>query len=511
MNDNREKLSTDADRRLHRMVKELRADFNRVQQLLGTELAVGVIAEIADEIMSGIRDIADFIEAAPPKSNTNELNKLCGFYDSVQKTLKVRMGELLDTTEVSLPSPAVFMEPVLSNSKGAELYDMRRNSHYELLQAPGIADTDPNVLRARDISLTPTVPPSALSLQGIPDLPLPNTINTALGEAGKLDLSTLINSNAGTLNSTLANLSSLASELAKASAQLTGEAQKQALATAGDVARQVSDIINKSLQNSASATPAAPAPKPAPPVGQQAKAEVCRELERINKGSGTPQEKREKKKETLGAPTTPPNPADSGEKVDYQMSVVLLDENNIPYTQGRLKIGMSFFEFDTPVEFNGGVFIDMEDGEFFFPEKIRLTKGRKGSIRITADLDGVKISGIKNFELPDKPDITFQCKMLSETRKITETNARTAMDEAIKNTSFGVDTSPLLELFLNGGIELPFKLFTVNADGGGKGKVDARFEYKKAESGTIGSSTSDTTVTEFEVVIPKNGWAITIE
>src|SRR6185295_6615577 len=100
------------------------------------------------------------------------------------------------------------------------------------------------------------------AIQSAPEFPLPNSLTAALAEAGKLDLSTLINSNAGTLNTTLSNLSDMARELAKASAQLTGDAQKQALASASAVARQISDIVSSSLQTPATASPA---PKPGPP------------------------------------------------------------------------------------------------------------------------------------------------------------------------------------------------------------------------------------------------------
>ena len=105
----------------------------------------------------------------------------------------------------------------------------------------------------------------------------------------------------------LSNLSTMATELAKASASLTGDAQKQALASATDVAKQVGDIVSKSLQIPSGET-LAPPPPPAPsPQTQQEKAEVKREAERIDQGDGTPQQKKEQKK-TIGAATTPDGP-----------------------------------------------------------------------------------------------------------------------------------------------------------------------------------------------------------
>jgi hypothetical protein len=261
--------------------------------------AAVLLRSLLESATVALKALLAFINA-PIQTSDDDMNRLCGFYASVRKTLKPRMGELLSTTEVSLPSPAVFMEPVLSNAKGAELYDMRRNSHYEILQAPGIAAADPNVLRARDVTLTPNVPPATLTIQNAPDLPLPTSLAAALGEAGKLNLGTLIQSNASSLTSMLSNLSTMATELAKASASLTGDAQKQALASATDVAKQVGDIVSKSLQIPSGETPAPP-PTPAPsPQTQQEKAEVKREAERIDQGDGTPQQKKEQKKATHG-------------------------------------------------------------------------------------------------------------------------------------------------------------------------------------------------------------------
>jgi hypothetical protein len=244
-----------------------------------------------------IKDILNLIQASQ-QTNSSDVGQLLSYYSSVKQSLANKMGKIISSNEVSLPSPAVFMEPVLSNAKGAELYDMRRNSHYEILPAPGIGDADPNTIRVLDVQLSPNMPPATLAIQNAPNYPLPNSINAAIAEAGKLDLSTLITSNAGTLNTTLSNLASMATELAKASAQLTGDAQKEALTSAGKVAEQIAEIVTKSMQAPSAASPAA---KPEPPKGQQSKAEVVRELDRINKGGGTEEEKKEMK-ETIGAP-----------------------------------------------------------------------------------------------------------------------------------------------------------------------------------------------------------------
>lgn len=272
----------------------------------GSRFAAVLLRRLLERVRVEIQALLAFINA-PIQTNSTDMSRLCGFYASVRKTLKPRIGELISTTEVSLPSPAVFMEPVLSNAKGAELYDMRRNSHYEILPAPGIAAADPNTLRARDIALTPNVPPATLTIQSAPELPLPTSLAAVLGEAGKLNLGTLIQSNAASLTSMLSNLSTMATELAKASSTLTGDAQKQAIASATDVAKQVGDIVSKSLQlPSGEATAPPPMATPSPQTQQQ-KAEVERRVREIDASPSSLQQKKEQKK-TIGAATTPDGP-----------------------------------------------------------------------------------------------------------------------------------------------------------------------------------------------------------
>lgn len=272
----------------------------------GSRFAALPLRRLLERVRMKIHSLLAFINA-PIQTNSTDMSRLCGFYASVRDTLKPRIGELISTTEVSLPSPAVFMEPVLSNAKGAELYDMRRNSHYEILPAPGIAAADPNVLRARDITLAPNVQPATLTIQNPPELPVPTSLVAALGEAGKLNLGTLIQSNAASLTSMLSNLSMMATELAKASATLTGEAQKQALASATDVAKQVGDIVSKSLQIPSGEATVPPPVATLSPQTQQQKAEIERRAREIDAGSGTPKQKKEQKK-TIGAATTPDGP-----------------------------------------------------------------------------------------------------------------------------------------------------------------------------------------------------------
>jgi hypothetical protein len=436
-------------------------------------------------VSAAIRALIAFLNAAV-SSNPSDMGLLVGYYKSVQVTLKPRMGELLRTDEISLPSPAVFMEPVLSNAKGAELYDMRRNSHYEILEAPSIGAADPNILRNQTVDLTPTVPASTLSIQAPPELPLPGSLAAALGEAGKLSLSTLISSNASSLTSMLSNLSTMATELAKASAQLTGDAQKQALASATDVAKQVGDIVNKSLQAAASETPAPPpAPTPSPQT-PQTKAETERRASEIDKDEGTPQQKKERKK-TIGAATTP------DDKRDYQLSITFLDLDGIPYVTGSFDftLTLSLFELGTVVDINGGVPLALAPEGFFFPERFTLTKGRKIKLSLVANIGGAAVPGAIDVNLSDSPDIAFECLMKSETRDIQATSVKEAVDTAVATSGFGVNAGILLDRFLNAGAKFPFKIAEANVDGGIKTVLDLKGEYNRGTTTTTWRNDDD--------------------
>lgn len=454
-------------------------------------------------LSAAIRAILAFLNA-PVSSNGRDSVLLCGYYNSVKASLAARMGQLIRTDEISLPSPAVFMEPILSNAKGAELYDMRRNSHYEILEAPSIGAADPNVIRSQEVELKPTVPAATLSIQAPPDLPLPGSLAAALGEAGKLNLGTLISSNASSLTSMLSNLSTMATELAKASAQLSGDAQKQAFASAADVAKQVGDIVNKSLQ--ASETPAPPPPPTPSPQTQQEKAEVKREAERIDQGDGTKQQKTELKK-TIGAATTP------DDKRDYQMSITFLDQDGIPYIAGSFDftLTLTLFELGTVVDLNGGAPIALAPEGFFFPERFKLSKGRKIKISLIANIGSATVPGAIDFNLPDSPDIAFECFMKSETREIQATSVKEAVDTAVQTSGFGVNADILLDRFLNAGAKFPFRIAEVNVDGTIKTVLDLKGEYKRGSTTTTGGTTTTTTVTTFKVTTPLNGWSISVK
>ena len=153
---------------------------------------------------------------------------------------------------------------------------------------------------------------------------------------------------------------------------------------------------------------------------------------------------------------------------------------------------MSFFELGASFDINAGAPIAMSNGEYFFPETFTLTRGRMATIRITADIAGAIIPGLKEFTLPDKSDIVFRCRMMSETHKISATDVKTAVDQVVENSSFGANLNPIFSKFLNAGIEFPFRIFKVSADGGGKTELNLRLEYNRSSSSTSSTTTGPT-------------------
>lgn len=437
--------------------------------------------------------------------NDKDLGNLCDYYTEVKNALAEKKGAIISSNEISLPSPAIFMEPVLSNAKGAELYDMRRNSHYEILPAPGIHAADPNVLRAQDITLTPNVPSATLTIQNAPELPLSQSLAAALGEAGKLDLGTLIQSNASSLTSMLSNLSTMATELAKASATLTGDAQKQALASATDVAKQVGDIVSKSLQIPSGETPAPPPAATPSPQTQQQKAEVDRRAREIDAGTGTPQQKKEQKK-TIGAATTP------DEKRNYRFSFTFRDPDHQLYTEDSFTytLKVTSFELGERWDINGGSPIKISDDPLF-RDTFTLTKGHKVKLSFIADINGVLVPGETYITLLESPSIAVICTMMSETQEIQASTAKEAVDTAVNTSSFGGNAGVLLDLFLNLGAKFPFKLAEATVGGSFKAVPDLKLAYNSSTTTTTGGTTTTTTTTTYKVTTPLNGWKVSVE
>lgn len=460
------------------------------------------VAALMGRLGDSIRKILSLLRSAV-KVNAQAVDLLCGYHNSVKASLKDVMGTLMQSDEVSLPSPALFMEPMLSHSKGAELYDMRRNSHYALLESPGIAASDPNVLRAQPTSLTPNVPAASLSLLAPPELPLPGGLEAALSQAGKLDLSTLLQSNAGSVGTLVTTMANLSTEFAKVSASLTGDAQTQALAAASDMAKRVGDIVGRSVQApSPSSQPSAPPQPPTPsPRTQQEKREVYREAERIDRGSGTQRQKDERKR-TIGAATT------ADDKRDYRFSFAFVDENGVPYPDPSFTytLKMQIFELGKEISINGGAPIRISEDpllEDVFP----LTKGRRVRFTFIADVNGLLIpSGPIDVLLGESPDIAIICTMRSETAQITATSGKEAMETKISTSGFKAGLRVLLERFLNAGATFPFKLTEATVNGGVKGVIDLMGEYAASTTSNAANTSTTGTTTVYQVTTPINAW-----
>jgi len=317
------------------LIKEVKT-FNNTTNNIQVKNIITEIADVSMDIQFFIKNIRHF------RLEEERLDMIFQYSHDIEETFSDKIDEIISTSTVSLPSPALFLEPILSNAKGAELYDMRRNSHYEIKPASKIGTTDPNVSRSENIQLTPNQPQSNLNLITPSQYPLPNTINTALAEAGKLNLDTMISSNASTLSTTLTNLSNLATELAKASTQLTGDAQKDAISAANDITKQIGNVIDSSLKNPPSGgthhdSTMTPQPEdqrvPAPKTAQE-KAEVGRELRRIAESHANPRDKK-KLKDNITPANQPEedydNPDDVQEifsKFENDFNLLLLSHKN---------------------------------------------------------------------------------------------------------------------------------------------------------------------------------------
>lgn len=60
------------------------------------------------------------------------------------------------------------------------------------------------------------------------------------------------------------------------------------------------------------------------------------------------------------------------------------------------------------------------------------------------------------------------------------------------------------------GLELPFKIFKITAGGGDKAELNLRAEHTEGTDETDGTTTTETETVDFEVVLPANGWNITL-
>ena len=481
-----------------------------------------LIAQALDHVLGILAFIEDpEINAAGGGALTG-LDAIRVFYDRIVALTKGLMERPVASSEASLPSPAVFMEPVLSQAKGAELYDIRRNSHYDILPSPGIGTVDPNVDRSQPMEeLSPTVPGATLSQVTPPSYPLPGTLASFGAEAGKLDLSTMIQTNANSLSTTLTSLSALATELAKASSGLAGDAQKEVLAQAGKIGEQIDSIVESSLGDMArlaqsmgrQTPPSAPPPAPAsdPSKGTALNEEARTEAEKMSP------ERKERRKRTLGIPTPAPD------KLNYQFQLLFEDENGAAYDFGEARIRATFFELGADVPLNGGTPIGFDGGSYFLPETYLLTPGRKATLGVFVRFGAMsEIGDNVVIVLPSSPDVALSFRMRTRTETLESEDVKTAVNTVVENSGLKLSAQAALKAALQQvltlGLELPFKVLDVGVDASASGSTtgsgdaggNIAGEYVTGTTTTTGGNTSTTTKRTYQVTIPLFAWDVTV-
>lgn len=504
---------------LRAQVVQLHQLIQRLQVALGGLRSIFVATNQLNELLELIASILHRLRR-PAHGTSQKMAILIGYSEDLRRDLAPRMGKIISSDEVALPTPSVFMEPVLSHSKGAELYDMRRNSHYDLLEAPGIAAADPNTLRGQNISLAPTVPGAVLQQQEPPQLPLPGNLAAALSEAGRLNLDTLINTNAASFQNIVSTLATLSAELAKASATLTGDAQRQVLQAATDVSKQVGGLVESGLGQASQLAQSRPAPAtqqqtppsaaPAPPATQQEKAEVVREQERIDKSRATPIQKAERKA-AIGAPTR------GSASLNYRFKLTFFDQFGSLLPEGSLTATLAFASPNSPgttniVDLNGGqepIPLNLPGG-FITTEQITLEPGRLFTFAFNTDINGNNLPGSADLRLPTNPDVLLHVRLGFTTEKVTTTNVITKLIERSLTNTFGLAGQAILESLLNGSVKFPlYKVFEITAGGSVKQALDLKAEFERVSGETDTDTDTDTTAREYEMLIP-TGWLVTV-
>ncbi len=517
------------NREPERGLRERLAALRDFQTLLTAQSPTrGGISRLTEQVIAHIQATLAYIKSpglAPPSTTpaTSGLDLIRGYYDIIAKDEEALKADKISSDEVSLPTPAVFMEPVLSNAKGAELYDILRNTHYDIRHAPEILPADPNVNRSAPQDLTPTVPAAVLEQTQMPAYALPNTLATFGTEAGRLNLSTMLQTNAASLATTLDNLSALATEMAKASSTLAGDAQKDALATAGKLGEQIGSIIEGSLSDMAKladsmgTTPPSEAPKPPDPgrpTGEALVEEERTEKKKISK------KRKERRKRTMGMPKTTPDPQ------DYAFQFIFRDENGAPYDFGTAEITATMFRYNQVVAFNGGIPIEMTGGTITLPlkDRITMTPGDKITLQTKTVFEPLDpMTQTKVIIVSRDRNIIFDATMKSKTMEITESSVKKAVDKVVESTVTGITAQAALkaklEQIAKAGLELPFKVMGIGVAADGSlessgtldGSTNLSGEYTTSTETTDGDDTSTTTTKKYTVTIPLFAWKTTIK
>lgn len=460
-------------------------------------------------IVSIIDSIRTYIqtEQSGSAARADKLALLTDYVTELRERVAKLTEDPLSLDDISLPSPAIFLEPILSTAKGAELLDITRNANYDPFTAPDIAASDPNVLRNQAQTASPVLPAAVLEQQSPAVYALPGNLDAALGQVGNLSLQGLLQSNAATLQSTLTNLTGLATELAKASTTLTGDAQSEALDQAGKLANQIGKIVEGSL------APAAPSPTPAPeaPSPPKTSDDKGKAINEIKKNSGSKVE--EPIKGILGAPDRTPKTK------EHQIQVLFEDEFGAPYQTATLKGNIRRFEDGEVISLNGGLSFPADTQGGLFMSGVLGTTGRKATLTVELDLGGVlRFPKTINFAFPSHQDITITLSMTPDIRYIQQSSVDRAVDTAVDasnwSASLKAGVKELLELTVNQSLNIPFKVIDLglgsDQTSSTEGGLDVTGSYGRAVSDT---AESDSTVTEnrkFRITLPSNEFKVAV-
>lgn len=195
---------------------------------------------------------------------SEEMNLMIGYSNDIRAWSDEQRQRKPLTDELFLPTSGVFAEAVLGRSNSAEKLDITRFYNWQDSpipnSAPAVAKSDPNQERSQQQNVTPTVPQSTINLVGAPSFPDPTGL-TAILQAVQNGNMFRDMSKAEQLTSILGNLSTLAAEIGKASATMTGDAGAAALKSATEMGKEVAATTRR-LFESADKLAASPASNP---------------------------------------------------------------------------------------------------------------------------------------------------------------------------------------------------------------------------------------------------------
>ena len=241
-------------------------DKSRLEQALDTLQPHYRTAFGSSDLRNALPDFQAIVLRTLPMSEevSEEMNLLLGYASDIRKWSDEQQQRKPLTDELFLPTSGVFAEAVLGRSNSAEKLDITRFYNWQDSPipnaAPTVAQSDPNLDRSQQQNVAPTVPQSTINLVGAPSFPDPTGL-TAILQAIQNGNMFRDMSKADQLTSILGNLSTLAAEIGKASATMTGDAGEAALKSATEMGKEVAATTRR-LFDSADKLAANPASNP---------------------------------------------------------------------------------------------------------------------------------------------------------------------------------------------------------------------------------------------------------